>query len=83
MTSTYWYQEDGACPYCSSFINRVYHTGMCPSVQAVEYYPNGSVKRIEFREQAQPRMPGLHPNSICVSDDFDNSATITISGGKL
>ena len=27
------------------------HVGTCPKVKAIEYHPNGTVKRIEFHEQ--------------------------------
>lgn len=40
----------GACPYCSSAHQAVMHSGACPRVRAIEYHPNGTVKRIEFRE---------------------------------
>jgi hypothetical protein len=31
------------CGYCGMI-----HGPRCPSVQAIEYYPDGSVKRVEF-----------------------------------
>jgi hypothetical protein len=31
------------CAHCG-----VYHSGRCPQVKAIEYYPNGNIKRIEF-----------------------------------
>lgn len=37
------------CPHCGYI-----HTpdgGLCPRVKAIEYYPDGSVKRVEFVEQ--------------------------------
>lgn len=33
------------CGHCGS-----YHTGACPRVRAIEYHPNGTVKRIEYHE---------------------------------
>lgn len=36
------------CPYCSSESVQVYHTGKCPKVKAIEYHPDGTVKRVEF-----------------------------------
>jgi hypothetical protein len=40
----------GACPYCSSNSVQVYHTGKCPKVKSIEYYPDGSIKKVEFNE---------------------------------
>lgn len=31
------------CSWCSGI-----HTGKCPLVKAIEYHPNGIVKRVEF-----------------------------------
>jgi len=40
----------GACPWCSrpSVHHWVFHGGPCPRVKAIDYYPNGSIKRVEF-----------------------------------
>jgi hypothetical protein len=36
---------DGSCPYCGQWAG---HTpSSCPLVRAVEYYPDGTIKRIE------------------------------------
>jgi hypothetical protein len=35
---------EGLCRWCSG-----YHSGTCPKVKAIEYHPNGSVKRVEFK----------------------------------
>lgn len=35
------------CPYCGGG-----HTEPCPNVKAIEYYQDGSIKRVEFRELA-------------------------------
>lgn len=40
------------CQWCG-----FYHTGICPMATAIEYYPNGSVKRVEFG-QRQTLCPG-------------------------
>lgn len=34
----------GACGYCGCL-----HDGTRPKVKAIEYYPNGTVKRVEFK----------------------------------
>jgi len=31
------------CQHCGN-----YHTGQCPRIKAIEYYPNGRVKRVEL-----------------------------------
>lgn len=43
------YNIPGACPHCSGAYNAVYHGGPCPRVKAIEYHPNGAVKRVEFK----------------------------------
>lgn len=36
------------CPYCGMMP----HPGVCPSVKAIEYHPDGSTKRVEFKTAA-------------------------------
>ena len=37
---------NGKCPFCSGG-----HTGvMCPKVKTVEFYEDGSVKRVDFKD---------------------------------
>lgn len=31
------------CPFCSQI-----HEGQCPIVKSVEYYPNGTIKKVEY-----------------------------------
>lgn len=39
------------CPYCGF----LYHAAsLCPMVQALEYYPTGSIKRVELVRQEAP-----------------------------
>lgn len=48
---------DGYCPHCSqpSLRQYTFHGGHCPRVKAIEYHPNGGVKRIEFHgSQREP-----------------------------
>ena len=33
------------CPHCNYG-----HVGTCPRIKAIEYHPDGTVKRIEFHE---------------------------------
>lgn len=36
-----------SCPYCNAP-----HLGVCPLLKAIEYNPDGSVRRVEFKTQA-------------------------------
>lgn len=49
-------QQLKKCRWCDN-----YHTAICPSVKAIEYYPDGTVKRVEFKESSvfvqQPAVP--------------------------
>jgi hypothetical protein len=39
------------CYHCGN-----YHGPACPRIRAIEYYPNGTVKRVEYHVQlAQPQ----------------------------
>jgi len=40
------------CRYCSGGGTEVWHLGSCPRVKAIEYYADGSVKRVELRDAA-------------------------------
>lgn len=33
------------CQYCGGFP----HQGICPTVKAIEYHPDGTIKRVEFK----------------------------------
>jgi len=39
-----------ACKWCG--LIHYYSEGTCPSIKAIEYYPDGSVKRVEFHAPA-------------------------------
>lgn len=39
-----------ACPWCSSAMQYVIHSGVCPKIKSIEYHPNGSVRQVEFRD---------------------------------
>lgn len=46
----------GSCPYCSRGDYYVYHYGgVCPKVRAIEYHPDGTVKKVEFRPLPPPQ----------------------------
>jgi hypothetical protein len=41
------------CPHCGAT-----HTTTCPKIKAIDYYPNGAVKRVEFKSaQDYPIIP--------------------------
>lgn len=37
------------CPHCG-----LIHETTCPRIRAIEYHPNGAVKRVEFHDYAVP-----------------------------
>ena len=36
------------CRWCSTESTWIYHSGPCPHIKAIEYFPDGTVKRVEF-----------------------------------
>lgn len=36
---------DNTCSYCGYI-----HFGFCPRIEEIEYYPNGTIKRVRLRE---------------------------------
>lgn len=47
----------GWCPHCG---RNVAHFGPCPNIAAIEYYPNGTIKRIEYRASASSSVGGVY-----------------------
>jgi hypothetical protein len=51
MTNAVWNWSVGPldvkCGLCGSVAE---HSGICPRVKAMEYHPNGTIKRIEFHD---------------------------------
>jgi hypothetical protein len=37
--------QNTPCGHCGH-----YHGRLCPSVKAIEYYPDGGIKRVEYRD---------------------------------
>jgi hypothetical protein len=64
----------GHCPYCSTPWTFVYHEGLCPKIKAKEFYPDGSLKRVEFHDG---RMAGLHLGDAEMTVDFDRPLELT------
>lgn len=48
-----------ACPYCG-----LIHNMTCPKIKAIEYYPDGTTKRVEFHGPVATALPvfPLNPN---------------------
>ncbi len=49
------------CPFCSNETSKIFHTGTCPRVKSIEYYENGKVKRIEFKDDPLYVRPPSQP----------------------
>lgn len=47
-------QMSAACQHCGSVVA---HQGKCPLVKAIEYFPNGMVKRVEYLTPADYYAP--------------------------
>ncbi len=45
MTSPETTKNLRPCQWCGSW-----HSGKCPLVKAIDYYPDGTVKRVEFHD---------------------------------
>ena len=61
--STEWRNTGGneplqQCGHCG-----LMHTGPCPRIKAIEYYPDGTVKRVEYRE---PQFQSVGPATSSV-----------------
>lgn len=55
------------CQYCG-----MSHSITCPRIKAMEYHPDGTIKRIEFHE----------PNATVTSDDRFYAKTPRYAGGR-
>lgn len=49
----------GGCPYCGPY---THHQGICPKVEEIEYHPNGTIKKVKFKdaERRSGQRPGIH-----------------------
>ena len=70
MHQTAAIEADGKCRFCGKF-----HGVQCPDVRAIEYYENGSIKRVEYKTAADFAQPWNHGNLII--DDFPPGPTVT------
>lgn len=39
------------CGWCSNGFQQIYHSGVCPKIESIEYHENGSIKKVIFKEQ--------------------------------
>lgn len=39
------------CEHCG-----LYHAGRCSKIKAIEYYPNGTIKRVEYHDHSYYEM---------------------------
>lgn len=67
------------CGYCGSLP----HQGVCPTVKAIEYHENGTVKRVEFKTAndypALPQIDWTNPrNTGAAVVDLAGMQTYTI-----
>lgn len=46
-----------SCPHCGTI-----HLTTCPKIKAIEYYQDGSTKRIEFHDLV-PTVQGVYPTN--------------------
>lgn len=71
MNDTNTVSPEGQCPWCGP----VWHSGMCPRVEAIEYHQNGTIKRVEFREAGMaerlPRIAEWEWNPTFTGDESD------------
>lgn len=51
--STGFINIPGECPYCSGPSQKIFHGGACPKVKSIEYWPDGTIKKVEFRDPQQ------------------------------
>lgn len=65
---------DKSCPYCGNN-----HSGVCPRVKSIEYFPDGTIKKVDFKIPADEFAPQhIHQAPIIstplTSDPFGHKA---------
>jgi hypothetical protein len=65
------------CPYCGES-----HGVLCPQVKAIEYFPSGKVKRVEFKTAADYMQP-LMPAPIDWQSPWPSYPPQIVSGGTV
>jgi hypothetical protein len=49
------------CPWCSTQYSQIFHSSPCPNVEEIEFFENGTLKRIKFRNPSY-RTVTINPN---------------------
>ena len=65
------------CPHCGDW-----HNGACPEIRAIEYYPDGRVKRVEYeRGQGKPfyQLPSVPPQQYEQRDPLPWEGPFTVT----
>lgn len=44
----------GTCQHCGA---NVIHSGACPRIKAIEYFPDGTMKRVEYHDWLHTPLP--------------------------
>lgn len=58
------------CQYCSTEITKIYHTGKCDKIKAIEYHESGKIKRVEFFAPNDYYMPFTIPTDSNPMEQF-------------
>jgi hypothetical protein len=55
-----WNQEFGGLKKCMHCDN--YHSGVCSKIKSIEYYPDGTIKKVEYHQDlwCQPSVSLKH-----------------------
>lgn len=77
MNEGYYAPESGIkgpeyCRWCSDDCQKISHGGPCPRVESIEYHPNGTIKKVTFRDPfrvQEPKLPLQHGTAITRSGD--------------
>lgn len=58
------------CELCSDETTKIYHYGRCPKIKSIEYYPDGQIKKIEFRDIEPIFVPYPYPAPFIPTPDY-------------
>jgi hypothetical protein len=71
--------HEGQCRWCGRW-----HGPVCPRVQAIEYHPDGTVKRVEFRQAPSNvtvhRRVDCRPSAVEIHPDMTEITKCEIRG---
>jgi hypothetical protein len=63
------------CPYCGQY----HGLGVCPKIRAIEYYSDGSIRKIEFKDGSVQGYGSLN-TVVSIQDDLFESMPEIPSG---